>query len=579
MPTQPNLLFRLQSLDGASYKAYRDIQGCHEFPGFTLWIDRVQGDPFATPSQVRVIVPQAIAQFPPHLFHNRIREIALRDWLTRQFDRVVRSMQQQLPRAGSGHSGSIQIVQPGQAILERTSVLISTDAVEVRFRVGLPAFGRRIAGREAIELLCKVLPNIVEKTLIYANLNAEDIQTHVEQAEDTNHIRQQLVEKNLIAFIADQAILPRRNGVDDRPLLEAAIPFQTPETLRVELTCPNRGTVAGMGIPAGVTLIVGGGYHGKSTLLRAIERGIYNHIPGDGREWVVTNPTAMKIRAEDGRRIPPIDLSPFINHLPQGRSVQQFTTDNASGSTSQAANILEALEVGTQVLLLDEDTCATNFMIRDRRMQALIAKEQEPITPFIDRIRQLYEAHGVSTVLVMGGCGDYLEVADTVIAMQEFQPQDVTTQAQNVVKTFGGDRLREVTTPFPPRVARSFPKVLPVWQDHQLPKIKVRGLQQLELGAYTGGYTIDLSLVEQLIEPGQLRAIAVAILALHQSPPPCNFDDRQGPLFCVQALDSLHSFPQGDLVEFRPQEFAAALNRLRQKGSHSLDDEPSMKSF
>ncbi|OUC15051.1 MAG: ATPase [Alkalinema sp. CACIAM 70d] len=579
MPTNSDLLSCLQSLDGASYKAYRDIQGCHEFPDFTLWVDRVQGDPFATPSQVRVIVPQAIAQFPSHLFRNPIREIALRDWLTRQFDRVVRSLWHQLPRAGTGNSGTIQMVQPGQAILERTSVLISAEGVEARFRVGLPAFGRRIAGREASELLCQILPRVVEQTLIYANLNPEEIQIHIEQAEDTDSIRQQLTEKNLIAFIADQAILPRRSGVDDRPLLESVIPFQTPETLRVELTCPNRGQVTGMGIPAGVTLIVGGGYHGKSTLLRAIERGIYNHISGDGREWVVTNPTAMKIRAEDGRRIPPIDLSPFINHLPQGRSVQQFTTDNASGSTSQAANILEALAVGTQVLLLDEDTCATNFMIRDRRMQALIRKDQEPITPFIDRIRQLYEDHGVSTVLVMGGCGDYLEVADTVIAMQEFQPQDVTAQAQNVVETYGGNRLREVTTPFPPRVARSFPKVLPVGQKHQLPKIKVRGLQQLELGTYTGGYTIDLSSVEQLIEPGQLQAIAVAILALHQSPPPFNFDDRQGYLFCVQALDSLQSFPQGDLIEFRPQEFAAALNRLRQKDLQSLDDKPSMKSF
>ncbi|MBD2329561.1 ABC-ATPase domain-containing protein [Alkalinema sp. FACHB-956] len=576
MPTNSDLLSRLQSLDGASYKAYREIQGRHDFPDFTLWIDRVQGDPFATPSQVRVIVPQAIAQFPSHLFRNQIREIALRDWLTRQFDRVVRSLWHQLPRAGTGNSGTIQMVQPGQAILERTSVLISGEAVEARFRVGLPAFGRRIAGREASELLCKVLPRVVEQTLIYTNLNSEEIRIHIEQAEDTDFIRQQLTEQNLIAFIADQAILPRRSGVDDRPLLESVISFQTPETLRVELTCPNRGQVTGMGIPAGVTLIVGGGYHGKSTLLRAIERGIYNHIPGDGREWVVTNPTAMKIRAEDGRRIPPIDLSSFINHLPQGRSVQQFTTDNASGSTSQAANILEALAVGTQVLLLDEDTCATNFMIRDRRMQALIRKDQEPITPFIDRIRQLYEEHGVSTVLVMGGCGDYLEVADTVIAMQEFQPQDVTVQAQHVVKTYGGDRLREVTTPLEPRLSRSIqPGFLALRQEDQFPKIKLRGLQQLEIGPYT----IDLSAVEQLIEPGQLRAIASALLMLNEPSPHGNRWDLPAQPIYLQELNSLHLYPQGDLVEFRPQELAAALNRLRKASSRHRDDEDSVKSF
>jgi len=165
-------------------------------------------------------------------------------------------------------------------------------------------------------------------------------------------LRQQLPERGLVAFIPDGAILPRRSGVDERPLLADAVPFHSPETLRVEFTCPNRGLVTGMGIPAGVTLIVGGGYHGKSTLLRAIELGVYNHIPEDGRELVVTHPAAMKIRAEDGRSIASVDISPFINQLPQGRSTRQFSSTNASGSTSQAANIMEALEAEAKLLLV-----------------------------------------------------------------------------------------------------------------------------------------------------------------------------------------------------------------------------------
>ena len=153
------------------------------------------------------------------------------------------------------------------------------------------------------------------------------------------------------------------------------------------------------GFPQGITLIVGGGFHGKSTLLNALEAGVYNHKPNDGRELVITDPDVVKIRAEDGRSVSGVDISPFINNLPFGQETTQFSTENASGSTSQAANIMEALECEELLrMLVDEDTAATNFMIRDQRMQQLIAKDKEPITPFIDRVRQLYNEHNVSTI-------------------------------------------------------------------------------------------------------------------------------------------------------------------------------------
>ena len=559
MSKQAALRQFLQQIDQQNYKAYKDLRGSYEFANFTLLIDRVQGDPFASPSQCRVKIPQAIANVPNGLYRHQSRAIALRDYLTRQFDRAAQSIRQ---HRGSGSSGLIAIAQPKQTILERTSVFIDEEWLEIRFVVGLPAFGRRVAGLQAAALLCDALPQVVDRTL-YCALDATAVQRHVEAAEDADWLRQQLSDRGLVAFVADGASLPRRSGVDDRPLWEDSLPFQSPESLRVAFTCPNGGMVTGMGIPAGVTLIVGGGYHGKSTLLRAIERGIYNHIPDDGRELVITHPAAVKVRAEDGRSVAGVNLSPFINHLPQGRSTIQFSTQNASGSTSQAASIIEALEAGTKLLLIDEDTAATNFMIRDRRMQALIAKDQEPITPLIDKVRQLYTEYGVSTILVMGGSGDYFDVADTVIAMQDFQPQEVTTQARAIAQQYVTDRAPEGGTQF----GTLTPRLLTVQiasNDDRPPKRKVRDLDTIVLGHDE----IDLSAVEQIAETGQLRALAALLIYLQQ-----HYLDGTRSLtevldyamadLAAGGFDHLTGFPQGDFAHFRRFELAAAVNRWR----------------
>lgn len=561
MPNHTDLRRLLRQIDQQSYKVYKDLKGSYEFPDFTLVIDRVQGDPFASPSQCRVKVPQSKAGFPAELYRDRSREVALRDYLTRQFHRIAQTVQQ---RRGSGRSGLIAITQPGQTILERTSALINPTEVEIRFVVGLPAFGRRVAGLQAAEMLCDDLPELVDRALKYSVLDAKAIQQHVETAEDADWLRNQLPTKNLVAFVADGAILPRQSGVDERPLKKDSIPFQSPDSLRVEFTCPNRGKIIGMGIPAGITLIVGGGYHGKSTLLKAIELGIYNHIPGDGREFVITIPTAVKIRAEDGRSIAGVDISPFINHLPQRRSTHCFSTQNASGSTSQAANIMEALEAGAGALLVDEDTAATNFMIRDRRMQALIAKDKEPITPFIDKIRQLYTEHQVSTILVMGGSGDYFDVADTIIAMQDFEPEDVTAQAKAIAQKYANDRTPEGGKQFGSITPRTLHLSNSPSENDRPPKRKVRDLDTIVLGKEE----IDLSAVEQIVETAQLRAIAATMLYIQQyyldgRQPLPDILDQVMTTIKTSGFDSFTFLPEGDFAVFRQLELAAAINRWR----------------
>jgi predicted ABC-class ATPase len=414
-------------------------------------------------------------------------------------------------------------------------------------------------------MLCEDLPGMVERSLVYANLDRNHLAHHLAVSEDADAARARLPQLGLCAFVADGSILPRRSGIDDRPL-DGGVPFRSPPSLSVTLDLPHAGRVSGMGIPRGVTLIVGGGYHGKSTLLRALERGVYNHVPGDGRERVVTDPTAIKIRAEDGRSIASVDISPFITNLPDGTDTTVFSTRNASGSTSQAASIVEALQADSRLLLLDEDTCATNFMIRDRRMQELVAKESEPITPFIDRVRELYETCGASSILVMGGSGDYFDVADTVVLMQSYLPRDVTPEARRIAGAHQARRSVEVENPLRPFRGRSPVRAsIDASAGRREVKVGARGRTTILFGRHD----IDVSAVEQFVDGGQLLAVGQALHVARERFMEAGADltaiaRRLDGLVAAEGLDALDPRRLGTYVRVRPQEFLAALNRLRE---------------
>ena len=546
----------LRQIDGRGYGAYKELSDQRfAFDVFTLNIDHVQGDPYASPSRVHVRVPQRAARFPTHLFQNRSREIALRDWLLRSWSGALR-------KVASRDGGMRPAAIPGQEMLERSAVLVDGESVEVRFLVRLPAAGRRVLGREAEDILVRRLPAAVHASMLFERIDANAVTNHVLAAEDADTLRGMLDEAGLVAFVADGSVLPRKSGVEPGPLV-GGIPFSSPESLRWEFTLPNRGLVTGMGVPKGVTLIVGGGFHGKSTLLRSLERGVYNHVPGDGRELVVTDPTAVKIRAEDGRSVAEVDISPFISGLPGGLDTRQFSTPNASGATSQAANIIEALESGCRTLLLDEDSSATNFMIRDRRMEALIAKQHEPITPFLDRVRQMYEEKGISTVLVMGGSGDYFDVADTVISMVEYVPVDSTEEARDVARAYPTGRQGVRVEKFAPSLRRKpAPGSLDPAKGWKSSYTRPRGLKTLTYGEND----IDLSAVEQLVEHSQVEAIGQA-MAERVRAGGGNIKeiiDGVEKVIGQSGLDALASRPHpGNLAYFRPQELAAAISRLR----------------
>jgi len=563
MQPEENLRTTLRRIDGKGYGAYKDIRGTYRFAEYTFFIDHVQGDPFAAPSRVRVVIPPDIAGFPPEFLCTRSRAIALADVLSRRFGDAC--MRRTGHGKGSGRSGIIAMDVPGQEVLERTSVIVRGGEVEARFVVGLPAFGRRIAGREAENMIFHDIPAIVRASLLCSSLDPEEVRLHCEVCEDADCLRWQLKEHGLVSFVADGAILPRRSGIDDRPMEGAdVVSFSSPPSMRITLEAPNCGAISGMGIREGITLIVGGGYHGKSTLLKAVERGVYNHPPGDGREYVVTDDDAVKIRSEDGRRVEGVDISPFIGTLPQGRTTAAFRTEDASGSTSQAANIIEAMESGARVLLIDEDTSATNFMIRDQRMQELVAKEKEPITPFIDKVQQLFREFGISTVLVIGGSGDYFDVADAVICMDEYLPEDRTIEARFIAERYLSGRREEGGSFFgcPGRRVPDRQSISPR-KGRQEVKIVVRERSQIRFGLDD----IDLRAAEQLVSASQTSAVGAALWYAVKYMEGTRtvgevvqrvMDDISG-----EGLDILSHAPYGNQALFRRHELAMAMNRLR----------------
>ena len=600
--TLNELTSHLHAIDGRSYAAYKAIVGRYRSPlGWVLYIDRIQPDPYAPPTAIRVVLPLALTGadarltgFTPrltgadtrptgtneplteanetltgansHLTASPTRAVALRDYLARTLRELLKGQ-------------AISIAPAGQEILERSSVNLhetwqddfSTPAfnapgpyLELRLRWSLPAFGREIAGRQAARNLNLDLARAVAGLDLRESELGAEAWKHCQVAEDHAALQEILVERGWVAFLADGANLARRSGVSQLPL-EGGVPLTAPETLAQTVQLPHAGVVRGTAIPAGVTVIAGGGYHGKSTLLNAIARGIYPHIPGDGRELVATVPEAMAVRAADGRAVTGVDLRPFISHLP-GRDADpaQFTTANASGSTSQAASIMESLELWGQpaqaALLLDEDTCATNLLIRDQRMRALVSSEREPITPLVDRIRALHRERGISTLIVMGGSGDYLDVADQVLIMDSYRLVDATAQARQVCDS-------------QPRVDTSLPDFpLPAQRLPQRPEAKRRGPSRTRaLGTQRlvlDRHEVDVADVSGLVDEGQALAVAWALRALLER----HFDGRTSLSQALAqvakrlddvGLDALGEAHPAFLVRPRLVDVGAAVNRLR----------------
>ena len=501
---------KLESIHRKSYPAYKSLRGSYTFGDFVLSIDHVQGDPFAAPSSLHVELPLKKAGFPEKYLEKRHTKTALEDLILRSFSKALD--QYSFKAKGSGKSGLISTSRPGPEIMRRTAVEFNNIALLVRFEVGFPANGRTINAQELEKILLEFLPQIVKTCLFYQSWEKAKIQACYELAENQQRIREVLEERKLVAFCANGSILPRKSGVSSQPLKDA-IEFQSPESMEISIDLPFGNSIRGMGIPEGVTLIIGGGYHGKSTLLQALEQGVYNHVKGDGREYVITREDALKLRAEDGRAVSHLDLSLFIHDLPNGKDTHCFSTEDASGSTSQAAGVLEGMEAETSCFLIDEDTSATNFLVRDAFMQRVVSGDQEPITPFIARVRDLYEKVGISTILVAGSSGAFFHVADTIIQMDAYRPKDVKMSVEALLPEYPPADLCSNAEPFTlPTEKRMFVmerKIKRHGRGEREERIKTKVMG-------TDGFSIehnivDLRCVEQLIDTEQTAALAAIL--------------------------------------------------------------------
>ena len=568
MNTATELRTRLRNIDRKGYPAYKELKGQYNFGDYVLSIDHVQGDPFASPSRLSVRVEKVKAGFPAEYYDTPAKRITLQDHLTRLFGRWVAGGSFQAK--GSGKSGLLSVSRCGQQVLERTALRVKDGDIVLRFEAGFPANWRTINARELEKMLFDILPDCVRKSLYYVKIDRERLRQAICLCEDQQYIRQSLVERKLCAFIADGSVLPRESGVSEKPMRDA-VAFRSPESLRITLSLPNRGEVTGMGIPQGITLFVGGGYHGKSTILQALQNGVYNHIAGDGRELVITDATAFKLRAEDGRSVTGVDISPFIKNLPNKKDTTHFSTEDASGSTSQAANLMEALESGSSLILIDEDTSATNFMVRDSLMAQVITPGEEPITPFISRVRGMYEDLGVSSIIVAGSSGAFFHMADTIIQMKEYVPIDITLRAKEAARAYegihtGSSQEGMSLTSFPDFNQKRCPSPDMALRKEDRLKIKAMGTSEISIAKEN----VELRYLEQLKDQEQSMALAYLLKYAQLKMMDGRKDLRRIGDALEEQLDKsgLESlFERGDvssqLARPRKQEIMACINRYR----------------
>lgn len=554
----------LAAIDRKGYKAYKTLQGkSFAFGPFTVKFEHVQGDPFAFPSRISVKVSLSDAGFAPSCFDTELRRLAFEDHLLRILHDGIGRIGVKI--RGSGKSGVVRIQAPGQKVLKRDAVRVQGNTLTCILFAGLPAEGRTVLGKECLRLFAEGLAPLWVRSLLAASLDLSSLQRSLDTLEDYEALKEELKNHGWAAFVANGSLLPRRSGVSDCPLEKGGIVFSAPEDLSARVRLPHGGWIEGMPVPRGITLIVGGGFHGKSTLLRAIQGAVYPHVAGDGRERIATVPSAVKIRAEDGRPVHGVNVSGFMDRLPLVDSTENFSTQSASGSTSQAVNILEAIESGSEFLLMDEDTCATNFMIRDARMQALIPSSLEPITPLLDRVGEVYETLRVSTLLVMGGSGDYFDAAHHVIAMEEFRPRLVTSHARKIAHDSPVKRRREIRFPFPPVThRRTDPNRLQFSRGKKDCVIQTQRLLALTMGTHE----VDTRYLEQLVEEGQLEMCGWILRRLKTLLETGTSSNREGleRIFAdikKEGFEAATPSNHGLLALPRIQETLAVLNRLR----------------
>ena len=496
---------KIRTLNGKNYGLYKSLaEKSWDFGDFALEFIHVQGDPYAPPSRVVIKANLSMLGYASEWGGSFERRLALSDFLLRRLSKLV---QEKYP----GKDADILFDVAGPEMLVRNALWIDNGELRACMQVRLPGEGRKIQAESAAEILTMVLPDLVSAGLYYSKSDEEAMQRHYRVLAERKEILSEIERRGLCAFVPNGAVLPRASGLSEMPL-EGAVPFVAPEEMAVTLNVCGR-EISGMGIPKGITVITGGAFHGKSTLLQALTRSVYPHIPGDGREGIVIDETALRVGVEDGRSVRGTDLSAFVRDLPGGVSTKNFNTLSASGSTSEAANLLEAMEAGATTFLIDEDSSAVNFLIRDMRVRKLLGDDREPLIPLTDRIREI-SAQGYSFILVAGACGDYLDLADNIVVMANYKAEcaKVTEPAAKVTGPAEAT-VAPLHRPFTAYMQPLQKSVRPASAVERQVKVKLSGDTLLQIGFLVS----DTSRLNTLVDRQQRFGAGFMLLNLLQN--------------------------------------------------------------
>lgn len=570
---------KIRSLQGKNYGLYKSLADrSWDFGDFVLEFLHVQGDPYAPASRVMIKASLLMLGFPSEWGGSFERRLALSDYLYRRLSALVR---EKYP----DRDAAVVFDTAGPEMLVRNALWVDNGELRACLQVRLPGDGRKIQAEAAAEILTMVLPDLVSAALYNSGESKKDgvepeLVEHYRVLAERKEILSQLEERGLCAFVPDGAVLPRASGLSELPM-EGAVPFAAPEEMAVMLVANGR-EIRGMGIPKGITVISGGAFHGKSTLLQALTKSVYPHIPGDGREGIVVSESAVRVGVEDGRSVRGTDLSQFVRDLPGGISTKNFTTACASGSTSEAANLMEAMEAGSDVFLIDEDSSAVNFLIRDVRVRKLLGDDREPLIPLTDRIREI---KGRSFILVAGACGDFLDLADNIIVMASYKAECARINGKNVAAGLG-DGAVKVASGLPAFVepeCRDFaeyvkpllPSLRPASAVERQVKVKISGDTLLQIGFLVS----DTSKAGALVDKQQRFGAGFMLLNLCQNAASNNdADGESAKATIMERINALcekiknvgfRNLPQGLSREMslpRPIDIACVLYRLRDNG-------------
>ena len=584
---------KIRSLQGKNYGLYKSLaEKTWDFGDFVLEFLHVQGDPYAPASRVMIKSSLQMLGYPSEWSGSFEHRLALSNYLYRKLSALVREK-------FSGKDAAVVFDSAGPEMLVRNALWIDNGELRACLQVRLPGDGRKIQAEDAAEILTMVLPDLVSAGLYNSGASKPDgvepeLLSYYKVLAERKEILSLLEERGLCVFVPDGAILPRASGLSEQPM-EGAVPFTAPEEMAVTLVANGR-EIRGMGIPKGITVISGGAFHGKSTLLQALTKAVYPHIPGDGREGIVVSESAVRVGVEDGRSVRGTDLSQFVRDLPGGISTKNFTTACASGSTSEAANLMEAIEAGSDVFLIDEDSSAVNFLIRDVRVRKLLGDDREPLIPLTDRIREI---KGRSFILVAGACGDFLDLADNIIVMASYKAECARVNGKNVaagLADFAGNgaddaeigAVAKIVPNLPAFVepqCRDFaeyvkpllPSLRPASAVERQVKVKISGDTLLQIGFLVS----DTSKAGSLVDKQQRFGAGFMLLNLCQnvaSNNDTNGDDSAKSMTIMERITALcekiknvgfRNLPQGLSREMslpRAIDIACVLYRLRNNG-------------